>query len=77
MNATTKAIIDRLPKKPLLSPGDLAAACGLATNDPVIADIKMGKLQAVRIGGRYIVSFEAAKRYIELIEYVPQEGSLK
>ena len=77
MNATTKAIIDRLPKKPLLSPADIAAAFGLATSNSVIADIKTGKLQAVVIGGKYIVSREASVRYVEACAYIPTEGSLK
>ena len=74
MNATTQAIIDRLPKKPLLTPGDIAAAFGLATSNAVIADIKAGKLGAAAIGGKYIVSREAALRYVEAAEYVPDEG---
>ena len=70
MNATTEAIVARLPKKALLSPADIAAACGLATSDPIIADIKTGRLAAARIGGKYIVSREEAVRYVRSLAYI-------
>ena len=76
MNATTKAIIDQLPKKPLLSPADVAAAYGLASANPILADIKVGKLAANAINGRYIISRSAAEAYIAANEYQPDEGTL-
>ena len=76
MNKTTQAIIAQLPKKPLLSPADLAAAYGLATAVPIIADIKVGKLAANSINGRYIISRAAAEAYIEANEYSPDEGTI-
>ena len=77
MNPTTQAIIDRLPKKPLLTPADIAAAYGLKTSDPIIADIKTGRLAANTIGGKYIISYSAAERYIAANEYRPDEGIVK
>ncbi len=77
MNVTTQAIIARLPDKPLLAPGDIAAAFGLATSNAIIADIKAGKLDAVVIGGKYIVSREAAVRHVKASEYIPEEGTLE
>ena len=76
MNKTTQAIIAQLPKKPLLAPADLAAAYGLATAVPIIADIKVGKLAANSINGRYIISRAAAEAYIEANEYSPDEGTI-
>ncbi|MBR2356000.1 MAG: hypothetical protein IKA69_06460 [Kiritimatiellae bacterium] len=76
MNKTTQAIIALLPKKPLLTPADLAAAYGLATAVPIIADIKVGKLAANSINGRYIISRAAAEAYIEANEYSPDEGTI-
>jgi len=76
MNATTQAIIAQLPKKPLLAPADLAAAYGLATTAPILADIKNGKLAANSINGRFLISRSEAERYIELNEYSPEEGTL-
>ena len=76
MNATTQAIIERLPKKPLLTPGDIAAAYGLATPLSVLADIKTGRLAANRISGKYIIARVAAERYIEKNEYHPDEGTI-
>lgn len=77
MNATAKVIIDRLPKKPLLSPGDIAAVFGLATSNAILADIKTGKLDAVVVGGKYIISRDVAIRYVEACAYTPEEGTLK
>ena len=77
MNATTLAIIQALPKMPLLSPADIAAAYGLASTNPIIADIKVGKLAANMINGRYIISRDAARDYIAANEYSPDEGTLK
>lgn len=77
MNATTLSIIKLLPQKPLLSPAEVAAAYGLATSQPIIADIKVGKLAANMINGRYIISRDAARDYIVANEYAPDEGTLK
>ena len=77
MNATTLSIIKLLPQKPLLSPADIAAAYGLASANPIIADIKVGKLAANMINGRYIISRDAARDYIVANEYSPDEGTLK
>ena len=76
MNATTQAIIAQLPKKPILIPAEIAAACGLATADPILADIKTGKLAANKINSRYLISRDAAERYIESNEYEPDEGTI-
>ena len=76
MNKTTEAIIALLPRKPLLAPGDIAAAYGLATCSAILADIKTGKLAANCIGGKYIISRSAAERYIESNEYQPDEGTI-
>ena len=76
MNTTTQAIIALLPKKPLLAPADIAAAYGLATTVPILADIKVGKLAANSINGRYLISHSAAEAYIESNEYEPDEGTL-
>ena len=76
MNATTHAIIAQLPKKPILIPAEIAAAYGLATTAPILADIKTGKLAANIINGRYLISREAAEKYIESNEYEPEEGTL-
>ena len=76
MNATTQSIIDRLPKKPLLSPADVAAAYGLATSQAILSDIKVGRLAANTINGRYIISRSAAEDYIAANEYTPDEGTL-
>lgn len=76
MNTTTQAIIALLPKKPLLAPADIAAAYGLATTNPIIADIKVGKLAANSINGRYLISHSAAEAYIEANEFIPDEGTL-
>ena len=76
MNATTQAIINRLPKKPLIAPADLAAAYGLASANPILADIKVGKIAANSINGRYLISRSEAERYVEANEYQPDEGTL-
>ena len=77
MNTTTQAIIAQLPKKPLLSPAEVAAAYGLATTQSIIADIKTGRLAANVIGGKYIISRSAAEAYVAANEYRPDEGSIK
>ena len=76
MNTTTQAIIALLPKKPILDPAEIAAAYGLATTAPILADIKTGKLAANNINGRFLISRDAAVAYIAANEYEPEEGSL-
>ena len=77
MNTTTQAIIAQLPRKPLLSPAEVAAAYGLATTNAIIADIKLGRLPANVVGGKYIISRSAAEAYVAANEYRPDEGSIK
>lgn len=74
MNATTQAIIDRLPNKPLLTPAEVASVYGLKSTGPVLADIKTGKLVANKVGGQYIVSHAAAEAYVAANEYHPDEA---
>ncbi|MBQ6330925.1 MAG: hypothetical protein IJI35_18055 [Kiritimatiellae bacterium] len=76
MNATTQAIIAQLPKKPILIPAEIAAAYGLATTAPILADIKTGKLAANIINGRFLISREAAESYIASNEYEPDEETI-
>ena len=76
MNATTQTIINQLPRKPLIAPADVAAAYGLATTNPILADIKTGKLAANSINGKYIISRSAAEAYIAANEFIADEGSL-
>ena len=76
MNATTEAIIALLPKKPILVPAEIAAAYGLASANPILADIKTGKLAANIVNGRYLIARAEAERYIEANEFIPDEGTL-
>lgn len=76
MNATTLSIIQALPRKPILTPADIAAAYGLASTNTILAAIKTGKLGANMIGGKYIISREAARDYIAANEYIPDEGTV-
>lgn len=76
MNPTVSAIVARLPKKPLVSPQEIADAFGLATPKSVIDDIALGDLAAVKIGGRYVVARAEAERYVATKAVVPTEGRL-
>ena len=76
MNTTTQAIIALLPKKPILVPAEIAAAYGLAGTTAIIADIKVGKLAANIINGRFLISRDAAIDYITKNEYEPEEGTI-
>lgn len=79
MNATTKAIIDRLRKsgKPIMQPADVAAAYGFKSTNAILADIKLGKLEVNACGGMYNISLEAAEAYVVANEYQPTEGTIK
>ena len=76
MNTTTQDIIAQLPRKPVISPAEIAAAYGLATCSAVLADIKTGRLAANKVGGKYVISRAAAEEYILKNEYKPEEGTL-
>ena len=76
MNATTQAIIRRLPDKPLISPQEIADAFALQTPHVVIQDIACGKLAAARMGNRYIIARDEAARYIATKTVIPTEGSI-
>lgn len=74
MNATTQAIIDRLPDKPVLIPAEIAAAFGMADGGPIISAIKRGKISASCVSGKFYICREAAARYIESTAYRADEG---
>lgn len=63
-NLTAEAIVERLPRKPLLSARDVADAIGAASTKPVIEAIEAGRLSAARPAGRYIISRNAAEKWI-------------
>lgn len=74
MNATTQAIIDRLPQKPVLAPGDIASAFGMATSAPIVEAIKRGRIAASSVGGKFYISRAEAARYIEATAYKADEA---
>lgn len=74
MNATTQAIIDRLPQKPVLSPGDIAAAYGMPDATPILEAIRRGRILAATVGRKFYVSRDEAARYIETTAYQADEA---
>lgn len=76
MNPTVSAIVGRLPKKPLVSPQEIADAFALATPQTVIGDIAAGLLAAVKVGNRYLVARDEAVRYVSSKAVVPDEAAL-
>lgn len=74
MNATTKAIIDRLPGKPILSPGDIAAAYGMADAAAIIEAIRRGQIATSQVGRKHYIARTEAARYIESTEYKADEA---
>jgi len=74
MNATTQAIIARLENKPVLSPGDIAAAYGMPDASLVIEAIRRGRILAATVGRKFYISREEAVRYIESTAYTADEA---
>lgn len=73
MNATTQAIIDRLPKKLVITPGAIASAFGMASSYAIIDAVKRGQIAASCVGGKFYISREEAARYIESTAYKADE----
>lgn len=61
---TADLIISKLPDSPTVSPKDIAGAAGMLTTVGVINAIQNGQLDAVKIGGRYIIARTSAETYI-------------
>lgn len=74
MNATVQAIIALLPKKPVVTPADIAAAFGLMTTNPILDAIKIGQLAASSLGGKFYIWREEAARFIEATAYKVDEA---
>ena len=74
MNATTQAIIDRLPMKPVVIPAEIAAVFGMSSTSPILEAIKRGKIEASCVGGKFYISRDEAARYIESTEYKADEA---
>ncbi len=76
MNPTVAAILSRLPRKPLVSPQEIADAFGLLSSRSVLDDIAAGLVAAVKVGNRYLVSRDEAARYVATKAVVPDEAPL-
>jgi hypothetical protein len=74
MNATTQALIDRLPQKPVLIPAEIAAVFGMADGGPIIAAIRRGKISASIVERKFYISRDEAARYIESTAYTADEA---
>ena len=61
---TADTIIARLPNTPTVTPIDIASACGLKSANSIINAVQAGKLSAIKIGMRYIISRENAEAFI-------------
>lgn len=78
MNATTRAIIRRLPDKPLLTPRDIADAYAVASTARILDDIRAGKLPANALDkSSPKIAFDAAVAYIVAKEVTPTEGTME
>jgi excisionase family DNA binding protein len=69
INATAQAIIDRLPQTQLLTPLDIAMAFGLKSNHSVYEAAQEGKLAAIRIGNKVLVSRDEVIKWINSLTY--------
>lgn len=77
MNATTQAIIARLPQKPLLTPRDIADAYAVSSTAKILDDIRCGRLPANALDkASPKISYDAAVAYVEDNEVIPSEGKL-
>ena len=76
MNPTVAAIVERLPKKPLLNPKEIADAFALQSTRPVLDDIALGDLAAAKVGNRYIIARAEAIRYVSSKAVAPTEGTI-
>lgn len=78
MNSTTQAIIDRLPKKPLLSPREIADAYAVSSTTKILDDIRSGRLPANALDkASPKIAYGAAVAYVEANEVIPSEGTIK
>lgn len=67
--ATSDDIITRLPNAPLISPLDLAIACGIGTTLAIYSAIECGTLSAVRINSKVTrISRTEAIRWIRSLD---------
>ncbi len=73
-NATTQAIIDRLPNKPILTPIEIAAAFGMPDSSAVLDAIRRGYILAATLGRKFFISRSEAERYIESTAYQADEA---
>lgn len=69
LNATAAVVIDRLPKAPLLAPGDIALALGLRSNHSVYEAIHEGNMSAIRIGNKVLISRDEVSKWINNLSY--------
>ena len=74
MNATTQAIIERLPMKPVVIPAEIAAVFGMSTTNPILDAIRCGRIEASCVGGKFYIAREEAARYIESTAYTADEA---
>ncbi len=68
-NQTLDVIIGRLPQKPLLTPREIADACGLASTSAILDGIRNGSLQAVVFGKRIMIARDSAITFLNKRTY--------
>lgn len=77
MNGTTQAILERLPKKDLVTPREIADAYDVSSTSRILQDIKSGILAANGLStDSPKIGIEVAKAYILSKEVRPTEGLL-
>jgi hypothetical protein len=69
INATAQAIIDRLPATSLLSPSDISSAIGLKTCHSISDAAQEGKIAAIKVGNKILISRHEAIRWITTLTY--------
>lgn len=74
MNVTAKAIVNRLPQKPIINPSDISVAFGMASASSIVNAIKRGRLAASCMNGKFYISRAEAARYIESTAYKADEA---
>lgn len=69
MNATLAVILRRLPNKPLLSPREIADACGFVTTAPIKEAVRAGAIPAVRFGNHFVIARDVAIEFLQKRTY--------
>ena len=68
-NPTVEAVVARLPKRPLITPTDIAAALDLTSTHQIYEILQEGHIPAIKIGNKVLIVRSEVVKWVNSLGY--------